>query len=66
MKVLDIINAAPDFEKNPQVIDGFPDVMVAVLVKKRGRGARAAMGMAALSRQPAVEVEMVLEIAPAG
>ena len=30
VKVLGMINAAPDFEANPRVIDGFSDVMVAV------------------------------------
>lgn len=63
VKVLGMINAAPDFEENPKVIDGFSDVMVAVFGEARGRGARAAVGMAALSRQHAVEVEMVLEVA---
>ncbi len=62
VKVLGMINASPDFEENPKVIDGFSDVMVEVFGPSAGRGARAAVGMAALSRQHAVEVEMVIEV----
>ena len=43
-------------------LDGFSDVMVAVFGEARGRGARAAVGMVTLSRQHAVEVEMILEV----
>jgi len=45
---------------NPKVIDGFSDLMVEVFGDS-GRGARAAVGMMSLSKQVAVEVEMVLE-----
>lgn len=62
VKVLGMINAVPDFEANPKVIDGFSDVMVAVFGETHGRGARAAVGMVTLSRQHAVEVEMILEV----
>jgi enamine deaminase RidA (YjgF/YER057c/UK114 family) len=60
VKVLGMVNAAPDFEEHPKVIDGFSDLMVEVFGES-GRAARAAVGMMSLSRQVAVEVEMVLE-----
>jgi enamine deaminase RidA (YjgF/YER057c/UK114 family) len=60
VKVLGMVNAAPDFEEHPKVIDGFSDLMVEVFGES-GRGARAAVGMMSLSKQVAVEVEMVLE-----
>ena len=50
----------PDFKEHPKVIDGFSDLMVEVFGDS-GRGARAAVGMMSLSKQVAVEVEIVLE-----
>jgi enamine deaminase RidA (YjgF/YER057c/UK114 family) len=46
----------------PKVINGFSDLFVEILGPERGRGARSAVGMAALPNQIAVEVEMVLEV----
>lgn len=62
VKVLGMVNAAPDFSATPQVINGFSDVFVAVF-GDAGRAARSAVGMASLPFQIAVEVEMVLEVA---
>ena len=60
-KVLGMVNAAPDFREHPKVINGFSDLMVEVF-GEAGRGARAAVGMASLSGQMAVEIEMVIEL----
>jgi enamine deaminase RidA (YjgF/YER057c/UK114 family) len=60
VKVLGMVNAVPDFKEHPKVIDGFSDLLVEVFGDS-GRGARAAVGMMSLSKQVAVEVEMVLE-----
>ena len=62
VKVLGMVNAAPDFNDMPKVINGFSDLFVEVFGPERGRGARSAVGMAALPNQIAVEVEMVLEL----
>ena len=62
VKVLGMVNAAPDFNDMPKVINGFSDLFVEVFGAERGRGARSAVGMAALPNQIAVEVEMVLEV----
>ena len=61
VKVLGMVNATPEFKDHPKVIDGFSDIMVEVF-GDCGRGARAAVGMMSLSKQVAVEVEMILEI----
>ena len=63
VKVLGMVNAAPDFAEQPKVINGFSDLMVEVF-GDNGRGARAAVGMAALTGQMAVEIEMVVELRP--
>lgn len=62
VKVLGMVNSAPDFERQPKVIDGFSDLMVEVFGESSGRGARAAVGMAALTARLAVEIEMVVEL----
>lgn len=61
VKVVGMVNAAPDFAEQPKVIDGFSDLMVEVF-GEMGRGARAAVGMAALTGRMAVEIEMVVEV----
>ena len=61
VKVLGMVNAAPDFRNHPKVIDGFSDLMVEVFGEK-GRGARSAVGMGSLPFQIPVEVEMIAEI----
>ena len=63
VKVLGMVHAAPDFAEHPKVVNGFSDVMVEAF-GENGRGARAAVGMASLTKQMAVEVEMVLELKP--
>jgi len=61
VKVLGMVNAAPDFTSHPEVINGFSDVIVEVF-GERGKHARAAVGMGSLPRNIAVEVEMIVEI----
>ena len=61
VKVLGMVNSAPDFVEQPKVINGFSDLMVEVL-GDRGRHARAAVGMASLPRGQAVEIELVVEV----
>jgi len=62
VKVLGMVNCAPDFNDMPKVINGFSDLFVELLGEAHGRGARSAVGMAALPGQIAVEVEMVLQV----
>lgn len=61
VKVLGMVNCSPDFTDQPEVVNGFSDLMVAVF-GERGKHARSAVGMAALPRGMAVEVEMIVEV----
>lgn len=61
VKVLGMVNAGPDFTNQPEVINGFSDLMVEVF-GERGKHARAAVGMGSLPRGIACEVEMIVEI----
>lgn len=61
VKVLGMVNCAPDFANQPEVINGYSDLMVQVF-GDRGKHARSAVGMIALPRHIAVEVEMIVEV----
>ncbi len=61
VKVLGMVNSDPSFVKQPKVINGFSDLLVAVF-GDRGRHARAAVGMASLPGGMAVEIEMIVEV----
>ncbi len=61
VKVLGMVNAAPDFRDHPKVINGFSDLMVEVF-GDRGKHARAAVGMGSLPSNIAVEIEMIVEV----
>lgn len=61
VKVLGMVNSAPDFTQQPAVINGFSDLMVEVFGEK-GKHARSAVGVAALPNNMAVEIEVIVEI----
>ncbi|MEQ9468389.1 MAG: RidA family protein [Ekhidna sp.] len=61
VKVLGMVNCAPDFGNQPEVINGFSDTLVEVF-GERGKHARAAVGMGSLPRNIAVEIEMIVEV----
>ena len=61
VKLLGMVNAAPDFSDHPKVINGCSDLMVEVFGPK-GRHARAAVSVPALPRGVAVEVDAIFEI----
>lgn len=61
VKVLGMVNSAPDFGNQPEVVNGFSDTMVEVF-GNRGKHARAAVGMGSLPRNIAVEIEMIVEV----
>ncbi len=61
VKVLGMVNCSPDFANQPEVINGYSDLMVQVF-GDRGKHARSAVGMIALPRNMAVEVEMIVEV----
>ena len=61
VKLLAMVNAAPDFTQQPAVINGCSDLLVEVLGDK-GRHARSAVGMGSLPGGMAVEIEMIVEV----
>ncbi|MEC7289569.1 MAG: RidA family protein [Pseudomonadota bacterium] len=61
VKLGGFVNAHPDFEQLPEVINGCSDLMVDVFGDK-GRHARAAVASPVLPRGVAVEVDGVFEI----
>jgi enamine deaminase RidA (YjgF/YER057c/UK114 family) len=61
VKLLGMVNCAPDFAQQPEVINGASDLLVQ-LYGERGRHARSAVGMGSLPRNIAVEIEMVVEV----
>ena len=64
VKVLGMVHSAPNFGRQPEVIDGFSDLMVEVF-GEAGRHARSAVGMAELPFGIPVEIEMIVEVEPA-
>jgi enamine deaminase RidA (YjgF/YER057c/UK114 family) len=61
VKVLGMVNSAPDFYDQPKVINGFSDLMVEVFGEK-GKHARSAVGMGSLPSNIAVEIEVIVEL----
>lgn len=62
VKVTGMVNATPDFGNQPEVINGFSNLMVEVFGDS-GKHARAAVGMGSLPRNIAVEIDMIVEVA---
>jgi enamine deaminase RidA (YjgF/YER057c/UK114 family) len=61
LKVLGMVNASPEFQKHPQVINGFSELMVDVF-GEAGRAARSAVGMGSLPGNIAVEIECIVQL----
>ncbi len=61
VKLLGMVNSAPDFGDQPRVVNGASDLLVDVF-GERGRHARSAVGMAALPGGICVEIEMIVEV----
>jgi enamine deaminase RidA (YjgF/YER057c/UK114 family) len=61
VKVLGMVNATPEFEDQPKVINGCSDLFVQVLGEK-GKHARSAVGMGSLPMGIPVEIEVIVEV----
>ena len=61
VRILGMVNATEDFTRQPQVINGFSELMV-VAFGESGKAARAAVGMASLPSNIAVEIEAIVEL----
>jgi enamine deaminase RidA (YjgF/YER057c/UK114 family) len=62
VKVLGMVNAVPEFEDHPKVINGCSDLFVEVF-GSRGKHARSAVGMGSLPMGIPVEIECIVEVA---
>jgi enamine deaminase RidA (YjgF/YER057c/UK114 family) len=62
VKVLGMVNCTADFTAQPQVINGFSDLMVEVFGERAGKGARSAVGMVSLPGGIPVEVEAIFHV----
>ena len=62
MKVLGMVNATPEYEKHPNVINGCSELFVELWGEDNGKGVRSAVGMGSLPGNVAVEIEAMFEI----
>ena len=63
LKVTGFVRSTPEFEQQPQVVNGASDLLVE-LFGERGKHVRSAVGVAGLPKGVPVEIEMVVEVAP--
>ena len=61
VKLLSMVNCAPEFTQQPAVANGCSDLLVEVF-GERGRHARSAVGMSSLPNNIPVEIEMIVEV----
>jgi len=61
VKVLGMVNCTPDFEQQPQVINGCSDLFIEVF-GDAGRHTRSAVGFVSLPGQIPVEIECTMEV----
>ncbi len=64
VKVVGMVHSTPEFGEQPEVVNGCSDLLVEVF-GEAGKHARSAVGMAALPRGAALEIEMIVEVGPA-
>ena len=62
IKILGMVNATPEYEKHPVVINGCSELFASLWGEDRGIGVRSAVGMGSLPNNVAVEIEALFEI----
>ncbi len=65
VKLNGYVNSAPDFDRQPAVINGASELMEMVF-GPRGRHARTSIGVSDLPGHIPVEIEMVVQLRPSG
>lgn len=63
VKILGMVNSAPDFYDHPRVINGCSELFAEVFGTEDGIGARSAVGMGPLPGNIAVEIEAIFQLA---
>ena len=62
IKVLGMVNATPEYEKHPIVINGCSELFAQIWGEDNGIGVRSAVGMGSLPNNVAVDIEAIFEI----
>ncbi len=62
IKTLGMVNATPEFEKHPYVINGYSELFAKIWGDENGVGVRSAVGMGSLPGNIAVEIEVLFEL----
>lgn len=62
IKLLGMVNSAPDFYDHPKVINGCSELLAEVFGEADGIGARSAVGLGPLPGNIAVEIEAIFEV----
>jgi enamine deaminase RidA (YjgF/YER057c/UK114 family) len=62
VKVTGFVRSAPGFARQPEVVNGFSELVVDVFGPDRGRCARSALGVSELPRNVPIEVESVIAV----
>lgn len=62
LRVFGMVNSAPGFDRQPNVINGFSDLILELYGPEAGDHARSAVGMAELPLEAPVEIEAEVEL----
>ena len=62
VKLFGMVNAIPEFDKHPFVVNGCSELMEEVFGTENGVGARSAFGVAGLPANCPVEIEAIFEL----
>lgn len=62
VKILGMVNATPEYDKHPLVINGCSELFAQLWGEENGIGVRSAVGMGSLPGNVAVEIEAIFEI----
>jgi enamine deaminase RidA (YjgF/YER057c/UK114 family) len=62
VKMLGFVNAVPEYEKHPVVINGCSELFAQLWGEDFGIGTRSAVGMGSLPNNVAVEIEVIFEV----
>ncbi len=57
-----MVNCTAGFKEQPQVINGFSELMAEVFGDEAGVGARSAVGVGSLPQNISVEIECIFEV----
>jgi len=62
IKVFGMVNAIPEYEKHPVIINGCSELFASLWGEDNGIGTRSAVGMGSLPLNVAVEIESIVEL----